>query len=1839
MPESLTTKTISEILKDFVKRVALDLNVTNPNLERSFDPLLSNLRLAAANTPTTPESFANAKSTELATAITFLERFVKETVGHRIVDGLFVKATDPPSNRIRVLPGLCYVEGQRIETSVVQTITVDMASAFPLFVYVKPEGTIGINSYLPEPSLALARIEKPSSSTTSVIKDDAAFGGIEAYIVSARDVLFDNTAEFDDASIAALRNITQELLASNLIGTIRLSESLKIQNTQGSLAMDSKEIRISSPGGNTLSKFNANGVFFFAETGEEFSHFGRQNARLGNIQITPNSLQSANFLSGLSGFQIRSDGNAEFNNVTVRGTIFAQTGAIGGWQIGATSLVGGFVDLNSSGVIRVGGGNDIAVLSAVDPLYRFWTCNSVPSLAPFSVKKDGSLFSSSGTIGGWIIGQTSLAATNVILSSDLGGFIQLGTGISLFGGLTGSIQVGTGIQLSGAGGGVITVGPGVSLNGATGSIIATQGQIGGWSLAANKLFAADVDIFSSAGGSIRVGSILLTGATSKIDVGTAIDIIGTGAGLVTIGPGITLDGATEKITLSGAGSFIAGDTTLNSQGLAINGTYSSISLGTGNNVVKLNTSEGLYLGAALQAFAPFSVSMQGELRSALGIIAGWSISPSQLISPGSSLVLDSANQLINVGTTIRIDGLNQRIESTNYQSGVAGWRIDGIGNAEFQNAVIRGNLHTSVFVKDEIHATNGQMLISDATTLTADITPSTAKLYIKDAVFSVGYRLRMKTALKTELLKVTQIGSDGGGNFVQVTRNLDAFGAFSWDSGTAIVSVESRVSLVASGTPYLPYVDVIERTDDFMELVRARLGNLNGISGATGYGLWSQNVFLTGTISATAGAIAGWLIAGNQLKSANDTIILDSFAKRITANTIIIDGAANRIDVGNFVDLDGSAGGRIIIGTINDVYLDGATASIFAKKGEIGGWILSPTSLKSDGGATPILSLTKGTDATITITDGATTQIVLGKYSPIAYGLKAGDATLNSQGLTISGALSSISLGSANTVVKLNTSEGLYIGNALQNLAPFSVTMAGILKAVSGSVGGWNLAVSSLSGGNVLLDSAGIITLGSGNGVVMISAVDVAYRLWAGNSSPGSAPFRVQSNGTLFASSADIEGSLKASSGYIGSAANGWAISATKITAVGSGLIETASGSTVGIKLDSTSLRGYDGSLERFRLSTNGSGFLGAPTLLSWSSIGDVLIGGFTVTANSLTAGSGSNAIGMATAGSYAFFAGNADPNSAPFRVSFAGQLIATNATLSGAVTATTLTATNSGNLAGWTISATALVASPGSQIKSSAAATTNGIVIDDTGIKGYGNAIQKFSLTASDGRLFANEADIGRKIVKITSTSNAGTAINSAIALLGTEGGIIFIPAGTYFINTAIVITDNITIQGAGPKRTFLKPAANLSQMIQISFNVDNFELLDLEINGLDGSFSANYCVSVAGASGVENLRLTNCTFRNAAVANVNFEYSGREIIDGCVFYVKTGAIGVNFAHTVRNCNFYALTVGQGTGISAGVMIINNRFTDLNIGVSAVSLISGCTFNNCNNGVYVNFLTEDFRITNNQFVSFNSYGIHLDSRHILTVISHNTFSAGAGNAIRVETPLGACITNNVIYNCALTNAIVSDGGSTESETQAITVSDNVIYDNTLQKGIYVNLLSNPSDDEATVISGNVLHDNTSNTNITGIDVRDNQAVVKGNVIRKLISTSSTAGVSVLGINFSTNKGTCSGNTITNLQGTSLPASGSVQGILNSGDNCIVGNNIQFNNASTQDITTGISGQSTQSGLVLMGNRLVVTNNGGTGKAFFINTTNGVALGNSYNGSNQLGTLTLSAGVVANNDA
>ena len=146
-------------------------------------------------------------------------------------------------------------------------------------------------------------------------------------------------------------------------------------------------------------------------------------------------IRSNNYSAGTAGWQIDGTGAAEFNNVTVRGSIYSATGTIAGWTIGTTdgisSIAASGMVLRSDGAIYCGAASaDRAVLNGISgSTHRLYIGSDDPTTAPFRVTKEGALTatgvnvtgtitSTSGIIGGFTIGANTLSNTNLALNNS-----------------------------------------------------------------------------------------------------------------------------------------------------------------------------------------------------------------------------------------------------------------------------------------------------------------------------------------------------------------------------------------------------------------------------------------------------------------------------------------------------------------------------------------------------------------------------------------------------------------------------------------------------------------------------------------------------------------------------------------------------------------------------------------------------------------------------------------------------------------------------------------------------------------------------------------------------------------------------------------------------------------------------------------------------------------------------------------------------------------------------------------------------------------------------------------------------------------------------------------------------------------------------------------------------------------------------------------------------------------------------------------------------------------------------------------------------------------------------
>jgi len=381
------------------------------------------------------------------------------------------------------------------------------------------------------------------------------------------------------------------------------------------------------------------------------------------------------------------------------------------------------------------------------------------------------------------------------------------------------------------------------------------------------------------------------------------------------------------------------------------------------------SSSNFYVNEA-GALTASNATIYGTLVAGTGSIGGWKIG--HYFLSASNIIIDS----------------NGTLQTADYVSGERGWRITSAfnGYGEFENVRIRGTLRTTVFEKETVNAVGGQLWVANSTTISGSVTMSAnpadqtynewpvenasgwtngevAKVKkVTDTGFTTEYVLvtsssRLDPASSTDFrgyIYVTRSWqSDEPWNFGQLADPSgdsiigdSGSGAFSYEPGQVVVSTgisqSGYIRLNANPRdPYTPYIDIVERTGSGVyDLdLKVRLGDLSGLSpgllyGDTqpGFGLFTENVYLTGKITATTGSFTGKVHAGNLLIGSNVSS---------SNHGIFINNNNYWYDNGDFK----------VGNSTNNMEWDSTTlkitGSVDATYGKIGGFNLSPDALYS----------------------------------------------------------------------------------------------------------------------------------------------------------------------------------------------------------------------------------------------------------------------------------------------------------------------------------------------------------------------------------------------------------------------------------------------------------------------------------------------------------------------------------------------------------------------------------------------------------------------------------------------------------------------------------------------------------------------------------------------------------------------------------------------------------------------------------------------------------------------------------------------------------------------------
>lgn len=204
---------------------------------------------------------------------------------------------------------------------------------------------------------------------------------------------------------------------------------------------------------------------------------------------------------------------------------------------------------------------------------------------------------------------------------------------------------------------------------------------------------------------IYAGTVTLSALTSNGFVKT-----GGGTGLLSIDTNTYLTG-NQTITLSGDVS-------------GVGATAIITTIGTGrvtNTMLAGSISEDKLIGTDIFRLGTITTGVW----NAGNVTANGNLAS---IAATANVYLKDTNTGFQAATTLVVTPqANNVIRSTNFTSGLVGWSIDAIGNAEFANVDVRGAIHASVITYNAILATSG----------TLGVFKSAAKL-LNDVVVTAG---------------------------------------------------------------------------------------------------------------------------------------------------------------------------------------------------------------------------------------------------------------------------------------------------------------------------------------------------------------------------------------------------------------------------------------------------------------------------------------------------------------------------------------------------------------------------------------------------------------------------------------------------------------------------------------------------------------------------------------------------------------------------------------------------------------------------------------------------------------------------------------------------------------------------------------------------------------------------------------------------------------------------------------------------------------------------------------------------------------------------------------------
>ena len=526
---------------------------------------------------------------------------------------------------------------------------------------------------------------------------------------------------------------------------------------------------------------------------------------IGGFDITSDSLSSTNFF--LSGSATGNEGKDD-TNLFISSSGFAVTadgdltgskvlltgGKIAGWTIEGTTLVGANATLDGQGsaLFRTDAGPGSDSSAAFDQLRDEYYIDFTPTEGP--TNSAGQFYVKFGPNfsidnEGILFASGAKFAGTITASAGLIGGFQIGSS-SLF---AGTNEAAPNFFISGAAAGTDFTKSNLFIS-ASGFQVNSQGVI--------SASAGNIANFTIDNHSLTTTGVEINDSTQDLFISSsAFKVKHDG----------TISGSEVLFTGGKIGGFSITDTAISSSRLVMsdvggNDTRIQVFRDSGNTeVIRLGEiSDDSSDKHGLKLFDTDGTTEIVRLGQIGNKIGGWEITDSQIRTiPDSGF--GGLYAEAETGLIIKSSGT---LETSDFATGLKGWRIssEGNGTAEFENARIRGTLRTAVFEKESVNVVGGQLMIANSTT-TQPLRNSSGSL-----VLSTGPAASSSIGVAEVTMSMANVTGFTSGSIIKA-KKVD-------DTGFAVeyLHVEGSQRFTEAGSPVSASLSTA-RTNGFMDAV------------------------------------------------------------------------------------------------------------------------------------------------------------------------------------------------------------------------------------------------------------------------------------------------------------------------------------------------------------------------------------------------------------------------------------------------------------------------------------------------------------------------------------------------------------------------------------------------------------------------------------------------------------------------------------------------------------------------------------------------------------------------------------------------------------------------------------------------------------------------------------------------------------------------------------------------------------------------------------------------------------------------------------------------------------